>query len=127
MTTDKTTTARIINMTAEGHLIYADDETGMAAALTLNGLRIAHAADITIGVHPYATATAWTSTALLPTVSLTMFTSTDALIVDDWCDWCDDVFARYAEHSSEESIVSSAQQTGAITEARYLDEVNAAE
>jgi len=122
-----TTTARIINMTAEGHLIYADDETGMAAALTLNGLRIAHAADITIGVHPYATATAWTSPDMLPRLTPATIDPADALIVDDWCDWCDDVFARYAEHSSEESIVSSAQQTGAITEARYLDEVNAAE
>jgi len=37
------------------------------------------------------------------------------------------VFARYAEHHAEESIASSAQQTGAVTEARYLDEVNAAD
>ena len=127
MTTDKTTTARIINMTAEGHLIYADDETGMAAALTLNGLRIAHAADITIGVHPYATATAWTPSALLPTLAPAFIDPADALMVEDWLDWCDDVFARYAEHHAEESIASSAQQTGAVTEARYLDEVNAAD
>ena len=129
MTTDKTTTTaatRTINATAAGALVYIDADTRMAAALTMNGLRIAHAADITIGVHPYATATAWTPAAMLPTLAPAMIDPADALMVEDWLDWCDDVFARYAEHHAEESIASSAQQTGAVTEARYIDEVNAA-
>jgi hypothetical protein len=46
------------------------------------------------------------------------------MIVDDWCEWCDDVFARHAEHGAEESIASSAQQVGVITDARFCDEVN---
>jgi len=121
-----TTATRTINATASGSLIYIDAETRMAAALTLNGLRIAHEADIALGVHPYATATAWTSRDMLPRLTPATIDPADALMVNDWCDWCDDVFARYAEHHAEESIASSAQQTGAVTEARYLDEVNAA-
>ena len=121
-----TTIARTIHTTANRTLIYCDSETRMSAAITRDGLHLAHAAEIRIGCHPYAGATAWTSTALLPTLSPATIDPADALMVEDWLDWCDDVFARYEERSGEESIASSAQQTGAITEARYLDEVNAA-
>ncbi len=127
MTTDKTTaTRRIINATDTGLLVYIDADTGMCAGITIDGLRLAHDAEIRIGCHPYASATAWTSTALLPTLSPATIDPADALMIEDWSDWCDNVFARYEEHSGEESIASSAQQTGAITEARYLDEINAA-
>ena len=87
---------------------------------------IAHDAEIRIGCHPYASATAWTPAALLPTLTPATIDPADALMIEDWADWCDDVFARHAEHHAEESIASSAQQAGAITDTRYLDEVNAA-
>ena len=126
MTTDTTTTpARTIHATDSGLLVLIDEDTSMSAAITIDGLRLAHDAEIRIGCHPYAGATAWTSIALLPTLAPATIDPADALI-EDWADWCDDVFARYEERSGEESIASSAQQTGAITEARYLDEVNAA-
>ena len=129
MTTDTTTATatRTIHATASGLLVLIDEDTSMSAAITIDGLRLAHDAEIRIGCHPYASATAWTSTALLPTLTTTGPDSiADQLMIEDWSDWCDNVFARYEEHSGEESIASSAQQTGAITEARYLDEVNAA-
>ena len=127
MTTDTiaTTTTRTINATDSGLLVYIDAETQMAACIGIDGLSIAHARDLTVGVHPYATATAWTAKAMLPTLAPAMVNPADLLMVEDWIDWCDDVFARYAEHSDAESIASSAQQTGAITDARYIDEVNA--
>jgi len=127
MTTDTTTTTtRTIHTTASGLLVLIDEDTSMAAAITIDGLRLAHDAEIRIGCHPYASATAWTSTALLPTLAPATIDPADALMIEDWADWCDNVFARYEERSGEESIASSAQQTGAITEARYLDDVNAA-
>jgi hypothetical protein len=127
MTTDTTTTTatRTIHATDSGLLVLIDEDTSMSAAITIDGLRLAHDAEIRIGCHPYASATAWTSIALLPTLATAFIDPADALMIEDWLDWCDDVFARYEDNSSEESIASSAQQTGAITEARYLDEVNA--
>ena len=126
MTTDKTTATRIINATDTGLLIYIDADTGMAAAIGIDGLRLAHNADLAVGCHPYATASAWISNAMLPTLAPAMVNPADAAMVDDWIDWCDDVFERYAEHSGEESIASSAQQTGCISDARFADEVNLA-
>ena len=128
MTTDKTatTTTRTIHATDSGLLVLIDEDTSMSAAITIDGLRLAHDAEIRIGCHPYASATAWTTAALLPTLAPATIDPADELMIEDWLDWCDDVFARYEENSGEESIASSAQQTGAITEARYLDEVNAA-
>ena len=125
-TTTTTTTTRTIHTTDSGLLVLIDEDTSMAAAITIDGLRLAHDAEIRIGCHPYASATAWTSIALLPTLATAFIDPADALMIEDWSDWCDNVFARYEERSGEESIASSAQQTGAITEARYLDEVNAA-
>ncbi len=124
MTTDNTTATRIINATDTGLLVYIDADTGMAAAITIDGLRLAHDAEIRIGCHPYASATAWTSTALLPTLAPATIDPADELMIEDWLDWCDDVFARYEERSGEESIASSAQQIGAITDVRHLAEVN---
>lgn len=127
MTTDTTTTTtRTIHTTDSGLLILIDEDTSMSAAITIDGLRLAHDAEIRIGCHPYASATAWTPAALLPTLAPATIDPADALMIEDWADWCDNVFARYEERSGEESIASSAQQTGAITEARYLDEINAA-
>ena len=128
MTTEKTTRTIYTTYETSGLLVYMDAKTMMAACIDIAGLRVAHAhaRDVAVGCHPYASATAWTSTALLPTLAPATIDPADALMVEDWLDWCDDVFARYEEHSGEESIASSAQQTGAITEARYLDEVNAA-
>ncbi len=127
MTTDTTTTAtRTIHATDSGLLVLIDEDLGMAACIGPAGLRLAHDAEIRIGCHPYASATAWTPAALLPTLAPATIDPADELMIEDWLDWCDDVFARYEDNSSEESIASSAQQTGAITEARYLDEVNAA-
>lgn len=125
--TTATTATRTIHTTASGLLVLIDEDTSMSAAITIDGLRLAHDAEIRIGCHPYASATAWTSTALLPTLAPAIIDPADALMVEGWLDWCDDVFARYAEHSGEESIASSAQQTGAISDARYVAEVNAAE
>lgn len=98
----------------------------MVAAIGMDGLRLAHNADLAIGTHPYASATAWTPVALMPTLGPAMVSANDAPMVEDWMEWCDDVFARFAEHGAEESIASSAQQVGAITDARYCDEVNVA-
>lgn len=126
MTTDKTTATRIINATDTGLLVYIDADTGMAAAIGIDGLRLAHNADLAVGCHPYSAATWWHPIALLPTLAPAMVNPADAAMVDDWIDWCDDVFARYAEHSGEESIASSAQQTGCISDARFADEVNLA-
>ena len=125
MTTDKTAT-RTINATASGLLVFIDADLGMAACIGPAGLRLAHDAALAVGCHPYATATAWTSIALLPSLTTATITPADALMVEEWLDWCDEVFARYEEHSADESIASSAQQTGAITDARYIDEVNGA-
>lgn len=124
MTTD-TAIARTIHTTANGTLIYCDSETRMSAAITRDGLHLAHNAELAVGCHPYAGATAWTAIALLPTLASATTVPAEDLVVNDWLDWCDDVFARYAECHAEESIASSAQQTGAITSARYLDEINA--
>ncbi len=124
MTTD-TAIARTIHTTANGTLIYCDSETRMSAAITRDGLHLAHNAELAVGCHPYAGATAWTAIALLPTLASATTVPAEDLVVNDWLDWCDDVFARYAECHAEESIASSAQQAGAITSARYLDEVNA--
>lgn len=126
MTTDQTAATSTIHATASGLLVYIDADTGMAACIGPAGLRLAHDAALTVGCHPYATATALTSAALLPTLTTATIAPADALMVEEWLDWCDDVFARYEEHSADESIASSAQQTGAITDARYIDEVNAA-
>jgi hypothetical protein len=124
MTTD-TTIARTIHTTASGLLIYIDADTGMAACVGIDGLRIAHARELAVGCHPYAIVTAWIGVDMLPTITEAPVNVAEDAVVLDWCDWCDDVFARYAEHSAEESIASSAQQAGAITSARYLDEINA--
>ena len=126
MTTDKTTATRIINATDTGLLVYIDADTGMVAAIGIDGLRLAHNADLAVGCHPYSAATWWHPIALLPTLAPAMVNPADAAMVDDWIDWCDDVFARYAEHSGEESIASSAQQTGCSSDARFADEVNLA-
>ena len=126
MTTDKTTATRIINATDTGLLVYIDADTGMAAAIGIDGLRLAHNADLAVGCHPYATASAWISNAMLPTLAPATIDPADELMIEDWSDWCDDVFERYAEHSGEESIASSAQQTGCISDARFADEVNLA-
>ena len=102
MTTDTTTTTtRTIHTTASGLLVLIDEDTSMAAAITIDGLRLAHDAEIRIGCHPYASATAWTSTALLPTLAPATIDPADALMVEDWLDWCDDVFARYEESGGE--------------------------
>lgn len=114
-----------IKMTPAGNLVYTDHDSHVSAVITVPGLRMAHDRDLAIGCHPYAAATAWVATVLLPRLSPAPITGNDAMIVADWCEWCDDVFARYAKHSAEESIASSAQQTGVITDARFCDEVNA--
>ena len=127
MTTEKTTRTIYTTYETSGLLVYMDAETMMAACITIDGLRLAHDAEIRIGCHPYASATAWTPIVLLPTLATpAVMAPDDAPIAEDWLDWCDDVFARHAEHHAEESIASSAQQTGAITDTRYLDEINAA-
>ena len=71
-----------------------------------------------------ATASAWISNAMLPTLAPATIDPADELMIEDWSDWCDDVFERYEEHSGEESIASSAQQTGTISDALFADEVN---
>ena len=124
MTTD-TAIARTIHTTANGTLIYCDSETRMSAAITRDGLNLAHNAELAVGCHPYAGATAWTAIALLPTLAPATTVPAEDLVVNDWLDWCDDVFARYAECHAEESIASSAQQTGAITSDRDLAKINA--
>jgi len=124
MTTD-TAIARTIHTTANGTLIYCDSETRMSAAITRDGLHLAHNAELAVGCHPYAGATAWTAIALLPTLASATTVPAEDLVVNDWLDWCDDVFARYAECHAEESIASSAQQTGAITSDRDLAKINA--
>ena len=126
MTTDNTTATRIINATDTGLLVYIDADTGMCAGITIDGLRLAHNADLAVGCHPYARATTWIAEALQPVLAPAMVNPADAAMVDDWIEWCDDVFARYAELSGEESIASSAQQTGCISDARFADEVNLA-
>ena len=65
MTTDTTTTTttRTIYSTDSGLLMHIDAETCMAAAITIDGLRLAHDAEIRIGCHPYASATACPSSA----------------------------------------------------------------
>ena len=127
MTTEKTTRTIYTTYETSGLLVYMDAETMMAACIDIAGLRVAHARDVAVGCHQYATATAWTPIVLLPTLATpAVMAPDDAPIAEDWLDWCDDVFARHAEHHAEESIASSAQQTGAITDTRYLDEVNAA-
>lgn len=105
-------------------LVYVNNDAGISASIFLHGLRTAHNADLGVGCHPYASATAWTSVSLLPTLAPVDISAEDLPIVEDYLEWCDDVFARYEEHSADESIASSAQQTGAITDARFADEVN---
>ena len=107
-------------------LVYVNDDAGLSASIFLSALRTAHNADLGVGCHPYASATAWTSTTLLPTLAPVDISAEDMPSVEDYLDWCDDVFARYEEHSGEESIASSAQQTGCISDARFADEVNLA-
>jgi len=121
--TDTTDTITVY-ATATGLLIYIDHETKMAACINPSGLRVAHDRDLAVGCHAYASPTAWVAVAMLPTHTVADISPDDAPIVADWCEWCDDVFARHAEHSAEESIASSAQQVGVITDARFCDEVN---
>lgn len=103
-----------IQQTDTGLLVYTSDDCDFAACITLNGLRTAHDSDLRIGCHPYSGATAWVSKALLPTLRIAIMPLGFGEMVDDWMEFCDDVFARYAEHSTEESIASSAHQVGVI-------------
>ena len=113
-----------INATVSGLLVYLNTDLRMAAVISRDGLRKAHDAELRVGCHPYAVATAWVPAALLPALAPAMIDPADAEMIEDFMDWSDDVFERYTEHSGEESIASSAQQVAVITDARMCDELN---
>jgi hypothetical protein len=119
------TTDTTLFVTASGLLVHIDTDAGFAACIGLAGLHLAHNADIAVGCHPYAVATAWIGVALLPTLAPADIAAADAAMVADWTSWADDVFALAADDASL-SLASSAQLTGNVTDARSADEVNVA-
>jgi hypothetical protein len=120
------TTATTLFATASGLLVHIDADAGQAACIGLAGLRLAHSADIAVGCHPYAVATAWIGVvALLPTLAPADIAEADAAMVADWAEWADDVFALAADDTSL-SLASAAQMTGNVDNARFADEVNVA-
>ena len=118
-------TIKTIANAASDMLIYVNRDTGFAACINRSGLLKAHDIDLAIGCHPYAMATAWVSVALLPTTAPVDVSAAEDPITEDWLEWCDDVFAAYADNHGAMSIASAAQDTGVISDARFADEVNA--